>query len=110
MCCYVLSIQGVLQVTIPSNDNPGGAFTISTPSPLTLVDITSPTAIVTVTRSGGLIVPVVINWETVYTDSGDHAPLASFLNAPSGRVNFLSGQTRPDSVIQLSLIPNSVSA
>ncbi len=94
---------------IPSNDNPGGVFTISTLSPLTLVDLTAPTATVTVTRSGGLVVPVVINWEAVYNDSEVHEPIASFVNMPSGRINFLSGQTRPDVVIQLALRPNLVS-
>ncbi len=103
------SSQGVLDVTIPSNDNPGGVFTISTPSPLTLVDVTAPMATITVTRSGGLIVPVVINWEAVYTDSGVHEPIANFVSMPSGRINFLSGQMRPDIDIQLALRPNLVS-
>ena len=99
----------MLDVTIPASDNPGGVFTISTPSPLTLTDGITPSATVTVERTGGLIGVVTINWEAVYADSATHEPLANFLSETSGRINFLSGQTTPDGTIQLSLISNAVS-
>ena len=99
----------MLDVTIPASDNPGGIFSISTPSPLTLVDGITPSATVTVELTGGLIGLVTINWEAVYADSATHEPIANFLSVSSGRINFLSGQTVPDNPIQLSLISNAVS-
>lgn len=100
-----------MDITIAASDNPGGIFTISTISPLTLSEDFSSSAVVTIRRDplAGLLGEVIIDWEVFYTDSGHSVPLSDILTLSSGSVTFLENQINPVDDLILSLQTDRVS-
>lgn len=111
MIFIVFLLQGGLDVTIAGSDNPGGVFSISTASPLTLTEDSTPSAVVVITRDpqAGLFGDVLVTWEAVYTDTDNPVPISNILTSTSGSITFLDSQITPATNIELNLQQNRVS-
>ena len=103
----VLSLQDRAVVTIAASDSPGGVFSLS-PTAITLSEETASTGTLTVTRTGGTLTQVEINWVALYTDGQIHdTAINSILGLDRATLTFPIGVTSVD--IILTLQPNSVS-